>query len=104
MKFYLDEGVSPAVAAPLREVFVNHQFTDTRAEGLTEMKDLPLFEEMRARHVDVFVTLDTRQLSNGEELSALRRGGFHWFGMAHPSGSGVSALARQASSLFLATA
>lgn len=102
MKFYLDEGISPAVGTPLRAVFAQHEFVDTHGEHLAGMKDLALFEQMRLRHVDVFIALDSRQLRRADEVKAIRSAGCHWFGLAQPSAAGVTALARQAASLLVA--
>ncbi|MDN4595894.1 hypothetical protein [Leifsonia virtsii] len=94
MKFYLDECVSYKVLEPLKRVFTDHEFLDYRSTGLTGMKDIPLFDQMRFRGVDVFLTVDRSQLGNPAELAAIRAGGCHWVGFAAPSGRGVSLIAR----------
>ncbi|MGH1549794.1 hypothetical protein ACRAWB_11720 [Leifsonia poae] len=79
---------------PLRQVFAQHEFLDYQGTGLAGMKDVPLFHEMRARAVDVFLTIDRSQLGKPEELEAIRAGGCHWVGFSAGSGKGVSQVAR----------
>ena len=103
MRFYLDECISYRVLDPLRAVYPDHDFLDCFHEGLKGTKDVPLFGEMRARSIDVFLTFDRSQLYNSEELAAIRGGGCHWVGFTSPKGSGKSQVARIASTLLNTT-
>jgi hypothetical protein len=99
VRFYLDECLSPKVLDPLRAVFGSHVFLDYMSEGLKGLKDVPLFSEMSARDVDVFITVDRAQLTIPEEVTAIKAGGCHWVGLKQATGGGVSRLARTGATL-----
>lgn len=99
MRFYLDECLSPKVLDRLKAVFGAHSFLDYISEGLKGLKDVPLFGEMAARDVDVFIPVDRAQLTVPEEVSAIKAGRCHWVGLRQATGSGVSRVARTGATL-----
>jgi hypothetical protein len=99
----LDECLSPRALEPLGSIYPDgHEFLSANSEGLTGVKDLRLFEEIRLRGFGLFVTVDRAQLRKQDEVAAIRAGSCSWLGFHQVSGKGASRLARL-SSLLLET-
>lgn len=80
MRFFLDNNLSPRLAAPIAAILPGHSCGCAREEGLTAVDDIPLFAELSSRNFDAIITRDRNQLADREERQALVESGLHWLG------------------------
>lgn len=100
-RIYIDESLPHQLAPALGKAFRRATFSSHKAERLTGVLDLPLFETLAARQFDVIVTKDLAQTLSPSERRGLRRAPLHWVGLREPEkargvafyGAIVSALA-----------
>lgn len=96
MRFFLDENESPAILAPLRSVYFQHEFTSAEDEGLRGCLDPQLIAEVARRGFDAILTQDRNQLSDRDERQAYIDHGIHWIGHSVPDASGLLLIATTA--------
>lgn len=101
-KFFLDENVMPIVADALSRLFKDHRFVTAKSAGLLDVKDVPLFYDLRDRDIDAIITQDLAQLSNDAERQALRECNLHHIGFVMPKASGQRMAGAQMATLALA--
>lgn len=78
MKFFLDNNLSHLVSRPLQSVYLRHEFGTAHGEGLSHVKDIPLFAEIRSRGYDAIITKDMNQHRNLDERRAIFDNGLQW--------------------------
>ncbi len=90
MKFFLDNNETPQILSVLAPVYRQHEFRTAVEEHLTDLLDIPLFQELSNRGFDAIITRDRNQLGDPAERGALRSAGLHWIGHKEPNTEGIS--------------
>lgn len=102
MKLFLDNNESDAILAPLRAVFIHHEFRSAEQEGLADYDDLSLFPALAGRQFSAIITRDLNQLRKPDERAGLRQAGLHWIGHRAPAAEGELAIALTAAAYLAA--
>lgn len=82
MRLYLDENLPHILAAPLSTVYLDHEFSTCKDEGLGGTEDIPLLATLRERGFDAIITRDRRQLIDPAERRAVVESGLRWVGVS----------------------
>jgi len=96
---FFDENVSHVYVDALRPLLKRATMSSHRAEKLTGLADVDLFDRLSPLGFGAIVTLDSMQLRNEDELAGLRRNKLHWIGLSTPDGRGMTVHSQVISSL-----
>lgn len=99
MRFFLDENIPLYCGDILRAAYPMQHFTHIHETDLGGSDDVPLYPQVAALDMDVFVTADKKQSTRTHERAACRAAGLHWLGINHTSATGLHLIAHYGAAL-----